>query len=63
MNTLIAKEGRLVDGIVRTPGTMYQDIRAEDPNPGPDEIYGDFPQPAMISRYLTVGTFHLNMLH
>ena len=46
MNTLIAKEGRLVDGIVRTPGVTYQDIRAEDPNPGPDEVYGDFPQPA-----------------
>ena len=46
MNTLIAKEGRLIDGIVRTPGVTYQDIRAEDPNPGPDEVYGDFPQPS-----------------
>lgn len=45
MNTMIAKEGRLIDGVVRTPGLTYQDVRKADPIPGPDDVYKAYPKP------------------
>ena len=38
-NAFTAKKGRLKDGVTRAPGLTFQDIRQNDPNPGPDEIF------------------------
>lgn len=45
MNVMLEKEGRIVDGVVRTPEKLYQDYRKDDPNPGPDDVYGIYPEP------------------
>ena len=41
-NSVNAKEGREIDGVVRTPGWTFQDVRRRDPVPGPDAVYGEF---------------------
>ena len=41
-NAYTAKEGRIIDGNVRVPGWTFQDVRRNDPNPGPDDVYGEF---------------------
>ena len=48
VNTIKATEGRLINGVVRTPGPTFQDIRSADPNPGPDDIYGENPTHTVV---------------
>lgn len=43
-NAFHATKGREIDGVVRGPGPTFQDLRANDPNPGPDDVYGSWPQ-------------------
>ena len=54
LNTMDAKEGRILNGINRTPGPTYQDIRKEDPVPGPDEIYGENPAHVAVGQKFSV---------
>ena len=41
-NSYNAKEGREIEGLIRTPGWTFQDVRKKDPVPGPDSVYGEF---------------------
>ena len=41
-NSYEAKEGREIEGVTRTPGLTFQDVRNKDANPGPDAVYKEF---------------------
>ena len=43
-NAIVAEQGREIDGKIYSPGKTFEELRREDPIPGPDEVYG--PRPA-----------------
>ncbi|MGB1095889.1 MAG: aromatic ring-hydroxylating oxygenase subunit alpha, partial [Paracoccaceae bacterium] len=53
-NAFTSTESRIVNGVKRTMAPTYQEIRAQDQVPGPDEYFGEAPGKAFCGEAFSV---------